>query len=152
MTLSQLCNLSQLPLPHQRTTPCFLFLGTDVIKDRQCFKPAQFLIFISVTLDPAFNSSWSLKEDSCQSQDCSNLLHKPTVPHGVPMPTPSNPLHWQFHTQLLSMVFQPVAFQLTQNWSMSNFIQPPTLNPKPRDAVIDACGVALLQIFEKMRL
>lgn len=78
MTLSQLCNLSQLPLPHQRTTPCFLFLGTNVIGDGQCFKPAQFLIFISVTLDPAFNSSWSLKEDSCQSQDCSNLLHKPT--------------------------------------------------------------------------
>lgn len=68
------------------------------------------------------------------------------------MHTSSNPLHWQSHTQLLSMVFQPVAFQLTQNWSMSNFIQPPTLNPKPRDAVIDACRVALLQIFEKMRL
>lgn len=49
-------------------------------------------------------------------------------------------------------VFQPGAFQHTQNWSVSNFIQPPTLNLKPRDAVIDACRVALLKIVRNLRL
>lgn len=68
------------------------------------------------------------------------------------MHTSSNPLHWQSRTQLLTMVLQPGAFQHTQTWSMSNCIQPPTLNLKPRDAVIDACRVAILQIFKNVRL
>lgn len=51
-----------------------------------------------------------------------------------------------------NIVFQTVAFQHTQNWSLSNFIQPPTLDLKPRDAVIDARRVTLLQIFENRRL
>lgn len=57
----------------------FCLWQPNVIKDRQCFKHVQLLlIFIAVTLDLILNFSWSLKEDSCQSQDCSNLLSKST--------------------------------------------------------------------------
>lgn len=77
MTLAQLYNLSQLSSATKGILHAFCFWGPIVIKDRQCFKPAQLLIFIGVTLDGTLDSSQSLKEDSCQSQGCSNLLHKP---------------------------------------------------------------------------
>lgn len=91
-------------------------------------------------------------EDSRQVQDCPHLL---TMPPGCTQSANAyifQPTAPAASEPMPNTVFQPGAFRHTQNCSVANFTLPPTLNLKPRDAVIDACRVALLQFLRNTRL
>lgn len=148
MTLSQLCNPPT--FRPQVTTACFCLRGCNVIKDRQYFKHAQLLIFIDLTLDLSLLVLHDhLKKIAAKVKTAITFSASILVSHRVPTHTSSNPLHWQSRSQLPNTAFCPGAFQHTQNWSMSSFIQLPALDMKPCDTVIDACRVAFLQICLK---